>query len=214
VFASGRQDKDFVFTQVVNDTNPTYFFCGTPGHCQQGMYGIINPTTQFASTTSIGRQIQTIAQNSSSVAAYAAYAREQTKGNALAANWGSNIDIASVPEWAHESFAENVLFTRVFLAANREVMNENGDIDLSTMQTTPLVIPQDIASVLNNAGSGAAISQSATSESATAPAAAASAPSADNSPAPVSGNLSSSGSSLASPKALVALAAILATFLL
>lgn len=31
-FASGEQNAGFVFEQVVNDTNPVYFYCGTPGH--------------------------------------------------------------------------------------------------------------------------------------------------------------------------------------
>ena len=31
-FASGEQNKPFVFTQVVNDTQPTFFYCGTPTH--------------------------------------------------------------------------------------------------------------------------------------------------------------------------------------
>ena len=31
-FASGTHDKDFTFDQVVNDTNPTFYYCGTPGH--------------------------------------------------------------------------------------------------------------------------------------------------------------------------------------
>jgi plastocyanin len=40
-FASGEQNKSFVFTQVVNDTNPTFFYCGTPTHCEKGMFGIM-----------------------------------------------------------------------------------------------------------------------------------------------------------------------------
>jgi hypothetical protein len=28
-------------TQVVNDTNPAFFYCATPGHCQKGMFGIM-----------------------------------------------------------------------------------------------------------------------------------------------------------------------------
>ena len=42
-FASGTQNKSFTFSQVVNDTNPTFFYCGTPGHCPKGMFGVINP---------------------------------------------------------------------------------------------------------------------------------------------------------------------------
>jgi hypothetical protein len=28
-------------TQTVNDTNTTYYYCGVPGHCQKGMFGIL-----------------------------------------------------------------------------------------------------------------------------------------------------------------------------
>jgi len=32
-----------VFTVKINDTNPIYFYCALPGHCQAGMVGAINP---------------------------------------------------------------------------------------------------------------------------------------------------------------------------
>lgn len=31
-----------VFTIKINDTNPIWFYCGFPGHCQAGMTGVIN----------------------------------------------------------------------------------------------------------------------------------------------------------------------------
>lgn len=31
-FISGTHDKGFTFDQVVNDTNPTFYYCGTPNH--------------------------------------------------------------------------------------------------------------------------------------------------------------------------------------
>lgn len=40
-FASGLQNKSFVFEQVVNDTKPTFFYCAAPSHCQKGMFGIM-----------------------------------------------------------------------------------------------------------------------------------------------------------------------------
>ena len=64
LFTSGSHDKDFVckficlvpslhmlmcrpVTQVVNDTNPTFFYCATPGHCQKGMFGIMSVNNCF-----------------------------------------------------------------------------------------------------------------------------------------------------------------------
>lgn len=31
-FASGEQNVGFMFDQVVNDTNPVFYYCGTPTH--------------------------------------------------------------------------------------------------------------------------------------------------------------------------------------
>lgn len=31
-FATGEQDKGFTFTETVNDTNPLFYYCGTPTH--------------------------------------------------------------------------------------------------------------------------------------------------------------------------------------
>ena len=32
-----------VFTVTINDTNPIWFYCTFPGHCESGMGGVINP---------------------------------------------------------------------------------------------------------------------------------------------------------------------------
>jgi plastocyanin len=32
-----------VFTLAINDTNPIWFYCVIPTHCQAGMVGVINP---------------------------------------------------------------------------------------------------------------------------------------------------------------------------
>ena len=57
-FASGRQNKSFVFTQVVNTTDPVFFHCAVPNHCQRGMFGIINPPSNVASANSVSQQMQ------------------------------------------------------------------------------------------------------------------------------------------------------------
>ncbi|KAJ8487035.1 hypothetical protein ONZ51_g4425 [Trametes cubensis] len=56
-FASGEQNKPFTFTQVVNDTNPIFFYCGTPGHCAKGMFGMINPPSSYMAPTSVGQMM-------------------------------------------------------------------------------------------------------------------------------------------------------------
>ncbi|KAG6820596.1 hypothetical protein H0H93_014512 [Arthromyces matolae] len=201
LFASGTQNQDFVFTQVVNDTNPVFFYCGTPGHCQKGMFGIINPPSAFGAPTSVSGSMQALAANNSDLAAYASYTTQQTTNNLAAGKWGGNIDLSALPDWAHAVAAENVLYTRNFLAANGEVLQEDGSVDLSSASSTPLMIPQDFSAALSNA---AVVPSSSTGSSA-----AATSESASPSGATTVGN---GASSLASPKAFVALFVILSTF--
>lgn len=42
-FYSGTQSPPTTFTIEVNSTDPMWFYCSTPGHCQAGMVGVINP---------------------------------------------------------------------------------------------------------------------------------------------------------------------------
>jgi plastocyanin len=200
-FASGLQNKDFVFTQVVNDTEPTYFYCAAPTHCQKGMFGIINPVASFGSPTSFGGMIPQLGANNSDVAAHVANSNKACEGHEQASKWGSNIDIGALPEWAHAYAAENVLYTRNFLAANEDTLKEDGGVDLSAASTNPMMIPQDIAASLNNAGAGdaAGSSSASASESAAQPT--------DTAAAATNG-----ASSLASPRVLVAVVVALATF--
>jgi len=202
-FASGIQLKDFVFTQVVNDTNPVYFHCAFPGHCQKGMFGVINPSSSSGSPSSFSGSIQDLSASNPDLSAYAAYTTQQTANNTMASKWGGNIDISALPDWAHESAAENILYTRNFLAANAEVMAQDGSVDLGASGSTPLMIPQDVGAALNNAAPASAPSTSDPSSASAAPAATASA----------STNQKNNGaSSLASPRAFVAFFAAMATF--
>jgi plastocyanin len=200
-FASGLQNKDFVFTQVVNDTEPTYFYCAAPTHCQKGMFGVINPVASFGSPTSFSGMLPQLSANNSDVAAFVAQTNKATEGHEQAARWGSNIDMSALPEWAQPLAAENVLYTRNFLAANAETLKEDGSVDLSAAATTPLMIPQDIAASLNNAGAGDAAGSPSSSAS-------------DAAAQPTDGTAAAANgaSSLASPRVLVGALVALATF--
>lgn len=206
-FASGLQNKDFVYTQVINDTSPIYYYCAAPNHCQRGMFAVLNPTSSFGAPTSVSGMMQTLSESNPDVAAYVAYSRTQTEGNDAAARWGSNIDMSNFPEWSHEYVAENVLYTRNFLAANREVLREDGSIDLSSADSTPLIIPQDLSDSLNNVGSSPAPAPSAV-PNAEAPEASI----ASQSPAPSAGSATSGALSLSSSRMFVGAVVVIATF--
>ncbi|KAI1795950.1 hypothetical protein LXA43DRAFT_881153 [Ganoderma leucocontextum] len=210
-FASGEQNAPFTFTQVVNDTNPTFFYCGTPGHCQKGMFGVINPPSAYMASTSISQTMGSAVSNSSDMAAMMAYTNSLTSGNAKAASWGQNIDLASLPDWSHSLVMENVMYTRSFLGANPETLKDDGSIDLSG--DAPKMIPTDMAPVnaaVDNAASSSSPAASSPSSSSAASPASTSASAAPTSAAGTSNGVASTAASSALLGVAVIAAAVLA----
>ncbi|KAI0798073.1 hypothetical protein C8Q75DRAFT_801965 [Abortiporus biennis] len=152
-FASGTHDKDFTFDQVVNDTNPVFFYCGTPGHCQKGMFGIINPPSAATpdTNTSMANMMSSIMAANPDMSAMAAYTNSKAGSSQVANNWGGNIDLASLPDWSHSLIAENVLYNRAFMGSNPDVINTDGSINMNV--NAPLAFPNDL-SPSNNAAAG------------------------------------------------------------
>jgi plastocyanin len=210
VFASGLQGKGFVFTQVVNNTDPTFYYCGVPGHCEKGMFGIINPKMATpGAPTSVGGMMSSMASSDADLSAYAAYANNLTANNNAAATWGTNLDMGDIPESSRGDFATNVLFTRALIGMNGEVLKEDNSIDLSSAATTPLMVPKDLTNALaNNGATSAPQDQSSTSSSSSAPAGAAA--NAAESPAP-SDPAKGAASSVTSSRLVVAAFVVLAT---
>ncbi|KAI0781016.1 hypothetical protein BD413DRAFT_18053 [Trametes elegans] len=210
-FASGEQNKPFTFTQLVNDTNPTFFYCGTPGHCQKGMFGMINPPSVYNAPSSVSQMMGSMASNSSGMAAMAAYTDKMTDGSTAAANWGQNLDMAKIPEWAQSSFLENVMYTRAFLGANRDVIQDDGSINLNT--GSPMQLPTDMAQVNSVMDSGAAqASTSAGSNAAAVPSGSGTVASGAAAESQVAGK-SNGAASTAASSALLGVAAIAAAVL-
>jgi len=206
LFTTGEQNKGFMFTQVVNDTNPTFFHCGTPGHCEKGMFGIINPPSALDAPTSVSGMMQSLTAQNSTLNTYASITDAATTGS-RAATWGGNIDISSMPDWSQSLVAENVLYTRNLLASNPDIFKEDGTIDLSNVPNTPLMYPADVDSAVQKAGATSTASDSPSSTSVAS--AAAETGSSNDSAAPQS--KSSNGASSTAPKALAVLVVVLAT---
>ncbi|KAK7014900.1 Phytocyanin domain-containing protein [Favolaschia claudopus] len=208
VFATGTRNESFVFTQVVNDTNPLFYFCATPGHCEKGMFGIINPAMAApGSPSSLSGMMQSMAATDSNLAAYAAYSNNITASNDAASAWGGNMDMSSMPDWSRSLFATNVLFTRAVLGMNPDVLKGDNSIDLSSVAKTPLMVPTDIQAPLD-ASSAPQPPADDSNNNATPAGAAAS----DPAGAPQSSEPAKNGaSSIASPRLLVAAGVVLAT---
>ncbi|KAG2150626.1 uncharacterized protein EDB93DRAFT_1083928 [Suillus bovinus] len=202
-FASGVQNKSFVFTQKVNDTNTTFFYCGVPGHCQKGMFGIINPPNALmGSNSSVSGMMPVMASNSSNMTAMIQYTQMATANNTMAGNWGGSIDMSGMPSSSYQYMLENVMYTRTFLAANPEVLSADGVVNLSSAGTTPLIVPNDITAAAVNSS---AYPGSSTSGSPTTGASSSSSPSTTS----TSGARSLGSSSILASIVVVSLAFIL-----
>lgn len=210
-FASGTQNKGFVFDQVINDTNTLIYYCGTPTHCQKGMFAVINPPNANSPSTSVGSMMPAMMQNDSDMAAMGSYTNMQTMNNSMAAGWGSNLDMKWAPDWAQPLMAQNVMYARSFIAANPEIMGNDGSINMSNPSGTPYKVPMDVTQNANNAASPSSNASSTASSTAST---SSSAPSGSGSASPAGAVKSSNGArSLGTSGALVGFAAVLAAFL-
>jgi len=212
VFASGEQNMSFVFTQVVNDTNPTFYYCGTPTHCEKGMFGVINPAmAEPGSPSSLGGMMQSMAANDSDLSAYAAYSSNITASNNAASTWGENFDMSSLPAWSQSLFAANVLYTRNIIGMNADVYTPGTGVDLSSVTSTPLMLPVDITAINNAAPATSAAAANAAGAATPAGAAATEPATSASASAPATTSKASGASALASPRLLVAAGVVLAT---
>jgi len=199
VFASGEQQQGFIYNQVVNDTNPIFYYCGTPGHCEKGMFGMINANTTTSGSGSAASMLPQMMMNSSVLSAMYTYQQNVSNGNTMADNWGSDIDMSSMPSWSQEYVAQNIMYSRTFLAANPEVMQADGTINLSKAQT--IAIPKDLAAQLSAASAAQGASSSSGAPSST---------SASTSPS-TSTSAHSGAGTITAPRLAAAIAAVVVT---
>jgi plastocyanin len=207
-FASGEQNKSFTFTQVVNDTNPTFFYCGTPNHCEKGMFGIINPPSAYMQAGSASMMMPSLASQYPSTQAAMSYTSNVTSNQSSAASWGMNIDMSGMPSWSQQYTADNLLYTQAVMAMNPDMVS-NGALDLSSMGSQPIMLPTDVAAALasNNANNSTSSYGSSASSS---PSGSSSASSPSTSP--VAASSKNGAGVLSSPRVAVAVVAVVAAF--
>lgn len=143
------------------------------------------------------------------MAAMSSYMNMQGSNNSNAMNWGSSMDMSKIPSWAQGYFAENVMYTRTFLASNPEVQNADGSVNLGNLNGAPAMIPADMANVQNNAAATSSSAPSSSSASSTASSSASTASGTAASDSKKSGAIRSFGSS----GALVGAVAVVGAFL-
>ncbi|KAI0341708.1 hypothetical protein BDW22DRAFT_265127 [Trametopsis cervina] len=213
-FASGTHDKDFTFDVLVNDTTPIFFYCGTPGHCEKGMWGAINANSGNGtnSSSSVSNMMGSMLSNNPDLSAMWSYTNMMgSKYNASSQvmNWGSGYDVNSVPASAQSSMMSNIMYTRTFLAMNPEALQADGSIDMSGSRA-PLQFPADISGALSN--NAASSTPEAASSSSAASSSAATSASASSASATPSGKTSGARGTVVS-SALVGAAVLFVSFL-
>ena len=172
------------------------------------MFGIINPPNAYMSNTSVGMMMPSLAGMYPSTQAAMSYTSNVTANSSTAASWGMNMDMSGMPSWSQQYAAENVLFTRAVIGMNPELIKSDGSIDLSSIGSTPLMVPTDVAASMNNADNSTSSYGSPGSSSASS-----SASSPSSSAVGGSSKSSSSGAgALSSPRVAVALVAVAAAF--
>ena len=155
-FNSGEQNKTSTFTQMVNSTDSIFFYCATPGHCEKGMFGILNPpNADMSSNMTVASMMPSMVANNSVMSAMWSYTQMTTANNSLAAAWGNTIDLSGMPDWSWQYVMENVMYTRAFLAANPSSMSPEGAVSLSNA-SMPFIIPMDVSATMMTNGTMAA----------------------------------------------------------
>jgi len=201
-FTSGVQNASFTFTQVINDTNPLYYYCGVPTHCQKGMFGMINPGNVAGQPSSVENMMPALAANNTALALAWAATKNYT---GAAATWGGGMDLSGLSPEAQMGVAENVMYTRMMMNANPNAINESGNLDLSKIDPAQLMIAPDVVAAAANSPAPAASSGSNALPAAAPPAT----PSSAANTNPVGAATNGAGA-LASPRVVVALAAVAA----
>jgi hypothetical protein len=167
------------------------------------MFGIINPPNAYNTPSSLSSMTGALASQNPSTNASMSYSTQLTANNSAAANWGNNIDMSQMPQWAQPYVAENAMYARAFFAANPGTLDASGNVDMSSVASGNANYPEDVAATFrNNNAESSTPSSSATSSSAS--------PTSSGDP---SGALSKNGAgALASPRIVVALVAVAAAF--
>jgi len=161
---SGAEGEQTFDVKVTTD-EPQFFYCSVQQHCEKGMWGIINPKSEFGGIETVGAKMNDWVSANPDLGAAWAVVHETTK-DTPADTWGNSISLAGVPETEYNNLATNVVWTRAMLAANPGTI-ENGR-GAATPDGSPLSLVGDLNTFLsattNDPNAVAAPNGSATGE--------------------------------------------------
>lgn len=174
-FTSGIQHgPNHEFTQLVNDTNPIYFYCAVSPHCSKGMFGIVNMPKNPGSNMTVQAMMPIMTAQSADLAAAWSTVHAKTQGTP-ADTWGNDFDLSAIPAENREAAISNVVYYRGFLGENPGVQELNAGAVLPS-GATEFKFPTDVQALLSNSagnpagGPGAAAGSAPTGATPTGPA--------------------------------------------
>ena len=106
----------------------------------------------------------------------AAAQQNATSDVPMAASWGSSINMANMSTDNAMLMAENVMYTRTFLAKNKEVFNDDGSVNMAKVVGN-FAVPEDLANVMKDASPQSSTSADSSSASSGSASSSSSAPS-------------------------------------
>jgi plastocyanin len=107
------------FDMKVETDETRYFFCSAAdgAHCSNGMWGMINPSSNFGGSDTIGSMMNDWVESNPDLKAAWSVVQNSTSGT-LADTWGNSISVKDIPADQYVNVAQNTIWTRANLAAN------------------------------------------------------------------------------------------------
>jgi len=216
IFDSQLQNATFTFDQPVKSTDPQFFYCKVPGHCQKGMFGIINPPNAAGAASSVAMMMPQAANSSADMSAQMTYTMKVASSSPDAMNWGASMSMDGMSKDVQQSFMENVMMTRYVMGLNNNQVKAGS---LVVTDGTGLNVPMDITDIKaavsgppDAPANAVAASVSGASSAGGSSSASVTGSSATSSPAPSSTGKSGSSRNVASSTGAIAITLLGAAF--
>lgn len=149
-FVSGIKngaEGETVFDVVVQTEEPQFFYCSVQQHCEKGMWGVINPKSEFGGVNTVGSKMKEWTDSNPNLQAAWSYVHETTKTDQAVDTWGNSISLDGIPEEAYSDVAANVIWTRAMFGANPGTLETNKGA--ATPDGSPVTLVEDLSILLS-----------------------------------------------------------------
>ncbi|GAA6020264.1 hypothetical protein JCM11491_003870 [Sporobolomyces phaffii] len=160
--SGGVRAAGFELPVAVTTNKTVTYFCSVPGHCEKGMFGLVNGLTVAVPEGSFGQLMPEMAANDPGLAQLWNETKATCDDSPAAWAWGNNLSTSQVPDWALPSAMRSILLTRQTLAttAARRPDNAESTAQPSSTTSTTTSAPSDASQ--SSSSSPSSLSSTAT----------------------------------------------------